>query len=107
MLSLTVLAVAAFLLKSTAGLSRGTIVLFAITGLLALGVHRGAWRFGLASSFAKGHFIDRKVVLLSLKTLDFNSNRFKDLRKNGFDVVRHFVLNVTPQDDDAAWIWRS
>jgi Undecaprenyl-phosphate glucose phosphotransferase len=100
MLSLTILALAAFLLKSTANLSRGTIILFAITGLVALGVHRAAWRACLASSFAKGHLIDRRVVLLSLKSLDFTSNRFKDLRKNGFDVVQHFVLNAT-QDDDA------
>ena len=100
-LSLTILAVAAFLLKSTENLSRGTILLFAITGLVGLGGHRAAWRVGLASSFAKGHFIDRRVVLLSLKPLDFTSNRFKDLRKHGFDVVRHFVLSA--QQDDAAW----
>jgi Undecaprenyl-phosphate glucose phosphotransferase len=101
LLSLTILALAAFLLKSTANLSRGTIILFAFTGVAGLWGHRAAWRLGFASSFAKGHFIDRKVVLLSLKTLDFTSNRFKDLRKNGFDVVRHFVLSST--EDDAAW----
>lgn len=95
MVSLTILALAAFLLKSTANLSRGTTILFAITGLVSLGAHRAAWRLGLASSFAKGHLIDRRVVLLSLKSLDFTSNRFKDLRKNGFDVVRHFVLDAT------------
>ena len=100
MLALTILAVAAFLLKSTANLSRGTTILFAVTGLASLGAHRAAWRIGLASSFAKGHFIDRRVVLLSLKSLDFTSNRFKDLRKNGFDVVRHFVLNAA--QDEAA-----
>ncbi|SIO35172.1 undecaprenyl-phosphate galactose phosphotransferase/putative colanic acid biosysnthesis UDP-glucose lipid carrier transferase [Bradyrhizobium erythrophlei] len=100
MLALTILAVAAFLLKSTANLSRGTTILFAVTGLASLGAHRVAWRIGLASSFAKGHFIDRRVVLLSLKSLDFTSNRFKDLRKNGFDVVRHFVLNAA--QDEAA-----
>ena len=100
MLALTILAVAAFLLKSTANLSRGTTILFAVTGLASLGAHRAAWRIGLASSFAKGHFIDRRVVLLSLKSLDFTSNRFKDLRKNGFDVVRHVVLNAA--QDEAA-----
>jgi putative colanic acid biosynthesis UDP-glucose lipid carrier transferase len=100
MLALTILAVAAFLLKSTANLSRGTTILFAATGLASLGAHRVAWRIGLASSFAKGHLIDRRVVLLSLKSLDFTSNRFKDLRKNGFDVVRHFVLNAA--QDEAA-----
>ncbi|MBI5265036.1 MAG: undecaprenyl-phosphate glucose phosphotransferase [Bradyrhizobium sp.] len=103
MLSLTILAITAFLLKSTASVSRGTIILFAITGLASLGAHRAVWRIGLASSFARDHFVDRRVVLLSLRALDFTSTRFKDLRKNGFDVVRHFVLNVPPEDDDAAW----
>jgi putative colanic acid biosynthesis UDP-glucose lipid carrier transferase len=101
MLSLTVLAIAAFLLKSTAHFSRGTILLFVFMGIASLWGHRAAWRVGFASPFAKGHFIDRKVVLLSMKTLDFTSNRFKDLRKSGFDVVRHFVLNSS--QDEAAW----
>ena len=100
MVSLGILALIAFLLKSTTSLSRGTTIVFAITGLISLGAHRAVWRVGLASSLAKGHLIDRRVVLLSLKPLDFTSNRFKDLRKNGFDVVRHFVLNAT--QDDAA-----
>lgn len=103
MVSLTILAVAAFLLKSTASLSRGTIILFALTGVVALGGHRVAWRFGLASTFAKGRLIDRKVVLLSLRSLDFTSSRFKDLNKNGFNVVRHFVLGTPDDRDDVAW----
>jgi len=98
MVSLAILALIAFLLKSTANLSRGTTIVFAITGLVSLGAHRALWRVGLASSLAKGHLIDRRVVLLSLKSLDFTSNRFKDLRKNGFDVVRHFVLDATQGD---------
>jgi putative colanic acid biosysnthesis UDP-glucose lipid carrier transferase len=101
--ALTILAVAAFLLKSTANLSRGTIILFAAIGFAALGAHRVLWRYCLASNFAKGRLIDRKVVLLSLRSLDFTSSRFKDLRKHGFDVVRHFVLNAEQDQDDAVW----
>jgi putative colanic acid biosynthesis UDP-glucose lipid carrier transferase len=101
MVSLIVLAIAAFLLKSTAHLSRGTIILFAMIGMISLWGHRAAWRVGLASPFAKGHFIDRRVVLLSMKTLDFTSSRFKDLRKSGFDVVRHIVLSSA--QDEAGW----
>jgi putative colanic acid biosynthesis UDP-glucose lipid carrier transferase len=101
MVSLTILALAAFLLKSTANLSRGTIILFAVIGMISLWGYRAALRAGLASPFAKGHFIDRKVVLLSMKTLDFTSSRFKDLRKSGFDVVRHFVLSSA--QDEAGW----
>ena len=103
LLSLTTLAVAAFLLKSTANLSRGTIILFAVFGLVWLGAHRVLWRYCLASTFARGRLIDRKVVLLSLRSLDFTSSRFKDLRKHGFDVVRHFVLNADQDQDDQAW----
>jgi putative colanic acid biosynthesis UDP-glucose lipid carrier transferase len=101
MVSLIILAIAAFLLKSTDHLSRGTIILFALIGVIGLWGHRAAWRVGFASPFAKGHFIDRRVVLLSMRTLDFTSSRFKDLKKSGFDVVRHFVLNST--QDEAAW----
>jgi putative colanic acid biosysnthesis UDP-glucose lipid carrier transferase len=101
--ALTTLAVAAFLLKSTENLSRGTIILFAGTGFIGLGAHRVLWRYCLASTFAKGRLIDRKVVLLSLRSLDFTSSRFKDLRKHGFDVVRHFVLSAPQDHDDSAW----
>ena len=101
--SLTALAVVAFLLKSTDNLSRGTIILFAVTGLIGLGMHRALWRYCLASTFARSRLIDRKVILLSLRALDFTSSRFKDLRKHGFDVVRHFVLDAEPDLDDGAW----
>ncbi|WP_249161184.1 undecaprenyl-phosphate glucose phosphotransferase [Bradyrhizobium manausense] len=99
--SLTILAVEAFLLKSSADLSRGTTLLFAATGGVALGGLRVLWRIALNSSYAKGRLVDRKVVLLSLKSLDFTSSRFKDLRKHGFNVVRHFVLE--PSEDGAGW----
>jgi putative colanic acid biosysnthesis UDP-glucose lipid carrier transferase len=98
-LSLAILGAAAFLLKSTADFSRGTISIFVFTGFVGLCGHRAAWRLGLTSAFAKGHLLDRRVVLLSLKPLDFTSSRFKDLGKNGFDVVRHFVLS--PTEDEA------
>lgn len=101
LLSLAILAAAAFLLKSTADFSRGTILLFALSGLVGLCGHRIVWRFGFASAFARERLIDRKVVLLSLKSLDFTSSRFKDLRKHGFDVVRHFVLSAAHDSD--AW----
>ncbi|MDR3465927.1 MAG: undecaprenyl-phosphate glucose phosphotransferase [Xanthobacteraceae bacterium] len=101
MVSLALLALLAFLLKSTANLSRGTIVLFAGIGIVSLSGYRALWRIGLASAIARGLFLNRKVVLLSLKPLDFTSNRFKDLRKNGFDVVGHYVLGSEP--DSATW----
>jgi Undecaprenyl-phosphate glucose phosphotransferase len=97
------LAVAAFLLKSTADMSRGTIILFTAIGAAGLVTHRVIWRYCLSSAFAKERLIDRKVILLSLRALDFTSNRFKDLRKHGFDVVRHFVLNAAPDQDDDVW----
>ncbi len=101
LVSLTILALAAFLLKSTDNLSRGTFIIFAIVGALGLVSIRFAWQWALSTSFAKERLVDRKVSLLSLKPLDFTSSRFKDLRKNGFDVVRHFVL----ADDHDASRW--
>jgi len=98
LVSLTVLAVAAFLLKSTDNLSRGTVIVFAAMGGLGLISLRFVWQVVLGTSFARSRLVDRKVVLLSLKPLDFTSGRFKDLRRNGFDVVRHFVLGVDDSD---------
>lgn len=98
--SLTILAVVAFLLKSTDNLSRGTVIVFAAiggTGLISL---RFVWQAVFGTSFARSRLVDRKVILLSLRPLDFTSSRFKDLRRNGFDVVRHFVLGINCEDDD-------
>ena len=101
LLSLAILAFAAFLLKSTAELSRITVVLFATTGLIGLGAHRAIWRGALTSSFARRHSVKRRVALISAGPLDFTSNPFKDLRKNGFEVVRHFIVNSTLEPGDA------
>ncbi|MDE5447253.1 undecaprenyl-phosphate glucose phosphotransferase [Bradyrhizobium sp. CSA207] len=96
--SLTILAVAAFLLKSTDNLSRGTVIIFAAIGGAGLISLRFVWQFVLATNYARSRLVDRKVILLSLKPLDFTSNRFKDLRRNGFDVMRHFVLGIDSGD---------
>jgi Undecaprenyl-phosphate glucose phosphotransferase len=101
LVSLTILAVAAFLLKSSDNLSRGTFLVFTGIGGVALVSLRFAWQWALGTSFARGRLADRKVALLSLKPLDFTSSRFKDLRKNGFDVVRHFVLPA--KNDGSGW----
>src|SRR3954468_14258655 len=99
--SLTFLAVAAFLLKSTDNLSRGTVIIFAAIGGAGLISLRFVWQFVLATNYARSRLVDRKVILLSLKPLDFTSRRFKDLRRNGFDVMRHFVLG--DERDDGHW----
>nr|WP_244645763.1 exopolysaccharide biosynthesis polyprenyl glycosylphosphotransferase [Bradyrhizobium campsiandrae] len=99
--SLTILAVEAFLLKSSADLSRGTTLLFAATGGIALAGLRVLWRIALNSCYARGRLVDLKIMLLSLKPLVFTSIRFKDLRKHGFNVVRHYVLG--PCADGAGW----
>lgn len=97
--SLTILAVVAFLLKSTDNLSRGTVIVFAAIGGTGLVSLRFVWQAVFGTSFARSRLVDRKVILLSLRPLDFTSSRFKDLRRNGFDVVRHFVLGINCEDD--------
>ena len=82
--SLTILAIAAFLLKSTAHLSRGTILLFAIIGVMSLWGHRAIWRVGFASPFAKGHFIDRKVVLAQSESPGFYLKPVQGSQKERF-----------------------
>ncbi|MDF0521348.1 undecaprenyl-phosphate glucose phosphotransferase [Bradyrhizobium yuanmingense] len=102
LLSLAILVFSAFLLRSTAELSRITIVLFAVVGLVGLWAHRAIWRLALSSSFARRHSVKKRVVLISGEPLDFTSTRFKDLRRNGFQVVRHFLLDAALKSDDAA-----
>lgn len=100
-MSLIILAVAAFLLKSTDNLSRGTVIVFAAIGGIGLVCLRFVWLAVFGTSYARSRLVDRKVILLSLKPLDFTSSRFKDLRRNGFDVIRHFVLGI--DRDDGHW----
>ena len=102
LLSLAILVLSAFLLRSTAELSRITIVLFTATGFVGLVAHRVIWRLALSSSFARRHSPKRRVVLISGEPLDFTSARFKDLRRNGFQVVGHFVLDPALKSDAAA-----
>lgn len=97
--SLTILAVVAFLLKSTDNLSRGTFIVFAAIGGTGLMSLRFVWQAVFGTSFARSRLVDRKVILLSLRPLDFTSSRFKDLRRNGFDIVHHFVLGINCVDD--------
>ncbi|MGY4472333.1 FlaA1/EpsC-like NDP-sugar epimerase [Bradyrhizobium sp. LB9.1b] len=73
--SLTILAVAAFLLKSTDNLSRGTVIIFAAIGGAGLISLRFVWQFVLGTNYARSRLVDRKVILLSLKPLDFTSSR--------------------------------
>lgn len=96
--SLTILAVVAFLLNSTDNLSLGTVIVFAVIGSVSLISLRFVWQAVFGDSFARSRLVDRKVIMLSLKPLDFTSSRFKDLRRNGFDVVRHFVLGNDPNE---------
>ncbi|MGX4770569.1 exopolysaccharide biosynthesis polyprenyl glycosylphosphotransferase [Bradyrhizobium guangdongense] len=99
LMSLTVLAVVAFLLDSTNNLSRGSVLVFAAIGGIGLIGLRFVWQSVFGTSFARTRLVDRKVVLLSLRPLDLTSSRFKDLRRNGFDVVHYVVLGGNCDDD--------
>jgi putative colanic acid biosynthesis UDP-glucose lipid carrier transferase len=74
------------------------VIIFAAIGGAGLISLRFVWQFVLATNYARSRLVDRKVILLSLKPLDFTSSRFKDLRRNGFDVMRHFVLGIDSGD---------
>ncbi len=73
LVSLTILAVAAFLLKSTDNLSRGTVIIAAEIGGAGLISLRFVWQFVRGTNYARSRLVDRKVILLSLKPLDFTS----------------------------------
>ncbi len=97
--ALVILAATAFLLKSTMFLSRGVICAFAVVGFLTLIMHRLVWRYALPAALANGQLRNCKVALLSISALDFTSFGFKNLRRDGYDVLRHFVIGLDDKTD--------
>jgi putative colanic acid biosynthesis UDP-glucose lipid carrier transferase len=95
---------AAFALKIGTDFSRGSVLLFAITGLAGLLLHRAFWRSFIRSSLRNGTIRGRRSVLLSLHELptagQIDRNILNDLQRYGFDVRQLFHPNAgeTPEE---------
>jgi len=88
---LLLLAGAAFALKLGNEVSRGTSVLFAMFGLIALIVDRGILRDLVANGLAKGRFSGHKIVLITDHP-QMGASLLYNLTGLGFRVAGHFVL---------------
>lgn len=91
----------AFLLKSSADLSRGAISMFALCGLVALIGHRLVWRRLFSLALAKGLIRRRRVFLLSFKPWSEAAGQFRLLRRAGVDLVARQVI-ATERDSQQA-----
>ena len=70
------LAAVAFTMKAGGNFSRGTTILFAIFGLVALIIERAVWRVVLADGLAVRRFSGRKIVLIVEQGADSKSGIF-------------------------------
>jgi putative colanic acid biosynthesis UDP-glucose lipid carrier transferase len=81
-----------FTLKIGSDLSRGSSLLFAAVGLVALVIHRGIMRDLLTKGLAGRRFSGRNIVLITDRLSSGDANVTDTLTGLGFCVERHFVL---------------
>jgi len=82
----------AFIMKMGESFSRGTVVCFATSGLVALIAARGGWRIFLADGLAVSRFSNRKVGLITDQIIADDPGLLETLVRHGLQPVQHFVL---------------
>jgi putative colanic acid biosynthesis UDP-glucose lipid carrier transferase len=92
------LAAVAFTMKAGGNFSRGSTILFAIFGLVALVIERMIWRVVLADGLAVRRFSGRKIVLIVEQGTDSKSGIFEALARHGLQPAHQFVLPADPKD---------
>src|SRR6476660_2207759 len=92
------LAAVAFTMKAGGNFSRGSTILFAIFGLVALVIERVIWRVVLADGLAVRRFSGRKIVLILEQGTDSKLGIFEALARHGLQPAHQFVLPADPKD---------
>jgi Undecaprenyl-phosphate glucose phosphotransferase len=92
------LAAAAFTMKAGGNFSRGSTILFAVLGLLALVGERVIWRVILADGLAVRKFSGRKVTLIVEEGSASKSGILEALARHGLEPVHQFVLPADQND---------
>ncbi|MGJ5177635.1 undecaprenyl-phosphate glucose phosphotransferase [Bradyrhizobium oligotrophicum] len=87
-----VLAGALFALKIGSEFSRGTSIVFAMLGLMALVLNRRITEYLLAKGLAEKRFSGRNIVLITDDASKDNAGLTQALTDTGFRVKRHFLL---------------
>jgi len=95
------LAAAAFTMKAGGNFSRGSTILFAVLGLLALVGGRVIWRVVLADGLAVRKFSGRKVALIVEEGLASKSGIVQALARHGLEPAHQFVMPADPTDTKA------
>jgi len=81
-----------FALKIGSEISRGTSILFAMFGLIALIVHRSVLRYLIAKGLAEKRFSARNIVLITDHSQLNDAGLTRTLISLGFCVERHFIF---------------
>jgi Undecaprenyl-phosphate glucose phosphotransferase len=92
------LAAAAFAMKAGGNFSRGSTLLFAIFGLVALLSERVIWRVVLADGLAVRRFSGRKIILIVEQSAAGKSGIFEVLARHGLQPAHQFVLPADQKD---------
>ncbi|WP_315720898.1 MULTISPECIES: undecaprenyl-phosphate glucose phosphotransferase [unclassified Bradyrhizobium] len=95
-----VLAGALFALKIGSEFSRGTSIVFATLGLMALILNRRITEYLLAKGLAEKRFSGRNIVLITDEAGKDNAGLTQALTDTGFRVKRHFLLPAPGSDSD-------
>lgn len=95
------LAAAAFTMKAGGSFSRGSTILFAVLGLLALVGGRVIWRVVLADGLAVRKFSGRKVALILEEGLVSKSGVVQALARHGLEPAHQFILPANRNDTKA------
>ena len=88
----------AFLLKASADLSRGAILLFAAFGLVALTGHRLGWRPAFNWALQRGLLRRRRALVVSLQPWSNVGVQIRLLRRAGVDVAGRHIVGGVPDE---------
>ncbi len=92
------LAAAAFTMKAGANFSRGSTILFAAFGFVALIGERVLWRVILADGLAVHKFSGRKIILIVEQGAAAKSGILGGLTRHGLEPAHQFVLPADQND---------
>jgi Undecaprenyl-phosphate glucose phosphotransferase len=92
------LAAAAFAMKAGGNFSRGSTILFAGLGLVALIGERVLWRVVLADGLAVRRFSGRRVILIAERDAVRESGILESLDRHGLQPTHQFILPADLND---------
>jgi Undecaprenyl-phosphate glucose phosphotransferase len=93
---------AAFLLKMSADLSRGAVLVFAVFGLVVLMVQRLTWRHAFSKALAQGVLRRRRALIISLRPWSETAPQMRLLRRAGVEIAGRHLVDGSSEDESSA-----